>query len=323
MAENNKILEVKNLNVTYRGGEVSKQVLFDVNFFVNRGETLGLIGESGAGKTTIATALMGMINYPNIAKGEIIFGDVNILKFSPKKMLEYRWKKISIIFQAAMDTLDPTISIGKQLIALLLDKKLCKTKEEAKRKSLELMEQLELSSNVAQMYPHQLSGGMKQRVVIAMAMSSNPEILIADEPTTSLDVVTQKMILDYIQKLVLDGTISSIIYISHDIVLVSEISDRIMVLYKGRVVEIGSKDKIMNKPLHPYTSVLVNSSKFVLSNIQSKENLELSEEIVSEEMHSCPFIVHCKFAFDKCKTNIQNLVEVEGNQMVACFLYGD
>ena len=323
MTNQNSIIEVKKLSVYYGNGNKNKQVLFDVDFNVNKGEILGLIGESGAGKTTIATALMGMISYPNIAKGEIIFDDTNILKFSPKKMLEYRWKKISIIFQAAMDTLDPTITIGKQLIALLLDKKLSKTKEEAKAKSLELMDQLELSRNVAQMYPHQLSGGMKQRVVIAMAMSSNPEVLIADEPTTSLDVVTQKLILDYIQKLVRKGTISSIIYISHDIVLVSEISDRIMVLYKGRVVEVGSKDKIMNIPRHPYTSVLVNSSKFVLSNIQSKENLELSEEIVSEEMHSCPFIVHCKFAFDKCKTNIPNLVEVEGNQEVACFLYGD
>lgn len=323
MTIQNLIIEVKKLNVYYSNDKKNRQVLFDVDFNVYNGEILGLIGESGAGKTTIATALMGMINNPNIAKGEILFHNSNVLKFTPRKMMDYRWKKISIIFQAAMDTLDPTITIEKQMIALLLDKKLCKTKEEARRKSLELMEQLELPSNVAQMYPHQLSGGMKQRVVIAMAMSSNPEVLIADEPTTSLDVVTQKLILDYIQKLVRGGTISSIIYISHDIILVSEIADRIMVLYKGRVVEIGPKNKVINEPLHPYTSVLVNSSKFVVSNIQNKGNLELSEELISEEMHSCPFITHCKFAFEKCKTNIPDLVEVKPDRKVACFLYGD
>lgn len=256
-----KLLEVKDLTVSFDtyGGKV--QAVRGVNFDLYKGETLAIVGESGSGKSVTTKALMGLIPSPpgNIEKGEILFDGKNLAKLSEKEMTKIRGKDISMIFQDPMTSLNPTMKIGNQIMeGLIKHQRMNRT--DAKKRAIELLELVGIpnAQERIKQYPHQFSGGMRQRVVIAISLACNPKILIADEPTTALDVTIQAQILDLMKDLQ-KKTEASIIFITHDLGVVANVADRVAVMYAGKIVEIGTVDDIFYNPKHPYTWGLLGS----------------------------------------------------------------
>ncbi|RCW69736.1 ABC transporter ATP-binding protein [Saliterribacillus persicus] len=255
------ILEVKDLHVTFDtyGGTV--QAVRGVNFNLKKGETLAIVGESGSGKSVTTKALMGLIPKPagKIPKGEILFGGKDLAKLNDKQMQQIRGRDISMIFQDPMTSLNPTMKISKQIMeGLIQHQKL--SKKEARTRAIELLRLVgipEPEERINQ-YPHQFSGGMRQRVVIAIALACNPQILLADEPTTALDVTIQAQILE-LMKDIQEKTQTSIVFITHDLGVVANVADRVAVMYAGKIVEIGTVDDIFYNPKHPYTWGLLGS----------------------------------------------------------------
>lgn len=255
-----KLLEINNLSTSFTTKEGEVQAVRDVSLSIHKGEVLAILGESGSGKSVLCKSILHILPENGFIKsGNVIFDGKNLENLSQKSMDEVRGKDISMIFQDPTTALNPTMSIGKQIMeAVLIHKKI--SKKEAKLKSIELMELVGID-NAAQrfnQYPYQFSGGMKQRTVIAIALASGPKLLIADEPTTALDVTIQAQILDLIKELQLKLGIS-IIFITHDLGVVSNIAQRIAVMYAGRIVEIGTTEEIFYDPRHPYTWGLMSS----------------------------------------------------------------
>ncbi|WP_419883436.1 ABC transporter ATP-binding protein [Peribacillus sp. B-H-3] len=255
------ILEVKDLNISFHtfAGEV--QAIRGVNFSVKKGETLAIVGESGSGKSVTTKAIMRLLpqNNSEIKKGEILFDGKDLAKLSDKKMQKIRGKDISMIFQDPMTSLNPTIKIGKQIMEpIVRHQKL--SKAAAKQRAIELLKLVGIpnAEERFQQYPHQFSGGMRQRVVIAIALACNPKVLIADEPTTALDVTIQAQILELMKDLQ-NKIDTSIIFITHDLGVVANVADRVAVMYGGKIVEIGTVDEIFYNPKHPYTWGLISS----------------------------------------------------------------
>ena len=255
------VLEVKNLHVHFEtyGGTV--QAVRGVNFELNEGETLAIVGESGSGKSVTSKSLMGLIPRPNgkIVEGEILFENQDLAKLKEKDLQQIRGKDISMIFQDPMTSLNPTMKVGKQIMeVLMLHQKL--SKKEAKNRAIELLDLVGIPfpEKRVNQYPHQFSGGMRQRVVIAIALACNPKVLIADEPTTALDVTIQAQILE-LMKDIQKKMNTSIIFITHDLGVVANVADRVAVMYAGKIVEIGTVDDIFYNPKHPYTWGLIGS----------------------------------------------------------------
>jgi oligopeptide transport system ATP-binding protein len=255
------ILEVKNLKVSFDtyGGEV--QAVRGVNFDLKKGETLAIVGESGSGKSVTTKALMQLIPKPHgyIKEGEILFEGVDLVKKTYKQMQKVRGKDISMIFQDPMTSLNPTMKVGNQIMESLI-KHQKMSKGQAKKRVIELLELVQIPNpeqRISQ-YPHQFSGGMRQRVVIAIALACNPKVLIADEPTTALDVTIQAQILE-LMKDIQKKTDTSIIFITHDLGVVANVADRVAVMYAGKIVEIGTVDDVFYNPKHPYTWGLLGS----------------------------------------------------------------
>ncbi len=313
MAQNT--LEVEGLTVSYYVKDHYVDAVKDLSFVLPQGEILGIMGESGAGKSTVGWAIMRMIEPPHKVSGRIMNHGVDVLGMSPRELAEYRWRKAAMIFQTAMNSLDPVASVGKSFRRLLVDKQIVESGSEANRRVGELLEMVGLNPLVADMYPFELSGGMKQRVLIAMALAATPEVLIADEPTTALDTLTQFSILSTILSLRKAGRIGSMIFISHDLSVQAYMADRVMVMLKGRMVEVGSKDDIFNRPAHPYTRFLVESLKF-----DSRKTVvrNPSQDIKS----GCPFARYCSYAMTRCYDEFPQQTSLDYNHRVACFLYG-
>lgn len=269
-----KILSVKNLNVSFNTYAGVVQAVRDVSFDLNKGETLAIVGESGSGKSVMSKSLMGLIpSPPGVVKGDAItYKNENILEFSKKKLRKLRGAEISIVFQDPMTSLNPTMTVKQQIIeGILLHQKV--SKKEAIEKAIELLRSVGIHNPEVKInhYPHQFSGGMQQRVVIAMALACDPEILIADEPTTALDVTVQAQVLELFKDIQKKrGT--SIIFITHDLGVVANIADRVAVMYAGKIVEIGDVDEIFYNPQHPYTRGLLKA----MPNISNK-----NEELIS------------------------------------------
>ncbi|MRG87077.1 ABC transporter ATP-binding protein [Salinibacillus xinjiangensis] len=256
-----KLLDVKNLKISFNtyGGEV--QAVRGVNFTVNKGETLAIVGESGSGKSVTTKALMQLLPKPHgfIKEGEILFEGEDIAKKSDKDMQKIRGKDISMIFQDPMTSLNPTMKIGNQIMeGLILHQKM--SRDKARERTIELLELVGIPDAESRLkqFPHQFSGGMRQRVVIAIALACNPKLLIADEPTTALDVTIQAQILE-LMKDIQKKTDSAIIFITHDLGVVANVADRVAVMYAGKIVEIGTADEIFYNPKHPYTWGLLGS----------------------------------------------------------------
>lgn len=318
-----KILEVKNLKTYFHTDAGLSKAVNDVSFSVERGKTLGIVGESGCGKSITSLSIMGLVETPpgEIAGGEIIFEGEDLLKKNDDEMRQIRGKKIAMIFQEPMTSLNPVFTIGQQIIeALMLHEKM--TKQQAREKGIEMLKMVKipLAEKRFDEYPHQLSGGMRQRVMIAMALCCNPDLLICDEPTTALDVTIQAQILDLINELK-EETGTSVMMITHDLGVIAEVADDVMVMYAGKVVEHASGDQIFEKPMHPYTFGLMNCIPKL--DDDDTKRLSVIEGMVpsfDDMPKGCAFCPRCPEAKEICRQRMPELAEAEG-RMVRCFKY--
>ncbi len=304
-----KILEVKNLQTTFFTEEGLVKAVDDVSFDVYRGKTLGIVGESGCGKSVTSLSIMRLIPDPpgRVTSGQILYQGRDLLKLTPEEMRKIRGNEISMIFQEPMTSLNPVFTIGNQIVeAITLHQDL--SSREARNKAIEMLKLVGIPSPEKRIddYPHQLSGGMRQRVMIAMALSCNPHILIADEPTTALDVTIQAQILDLLRDLQ-QKVGMALILITHDLGVVAEVADEVCVMYAGRVAERGSVREIFKNPKHPYTRGLLNSiptlSKDPTGKIK-KNRLETIPGIVPNLLQlpkGCRFQERCTYVTDACR----------------------
>jgi oligopeptide/dipeptide ABC transporter ATP-binding protein len=315
------LLEVKNIVTEFRTAGGQLPAVRDVSFSLKKGETLCIVGESGCGKSITSLSVIGLLpSNGKIASGEVLYEGNPIHNLSPEKMRQMRGNKISMIFQEPMTALNPVLTIGFQLREpLMLHHGL--SKREATIKGIELLKQVGIPypEKRIDQYPHELSGGMRQRVMIAIALSCNPGLLIADEPTTALDVTIQAQILDLINDLK-EKFNMGVMMITHDMGVVAEVADRVMVMYAGKKVEEGTVDEIFDNPKHPYTIGLLNSVPNVDDPDFELEPIPGSLPSLNEEIFGCRFHQRCKFASDKCRTTEPPTLKLSGTHSVACWL---
>ena len=320
------LLEVKNLQTQFptRAGLV--RAVNDVSFYINEGELVGLVGESGCGKSITALSVMRLIAAPGkIVGGEILFKGENLLEFSGDKMRELRGNDVAMIFQDPMTSLNPVYTVGEQIAeALRLHRNL--NKKEAWDEAIEAMKEVSIPDAPRRVndYPHQLSGGMRQRVMIAMALACNPELLIADEPTTALDVTIQAQILELLDELRQKRKLA-VLLITHDLGVVAEVADRVCVMYTGRIVEESGVDEIFQKPKHPYTEGLLKSVPKLREFGNEKESrLSTIQGTVPSPTNlpeGCHFAPRCPYRFERCTHDPMPLYELENDVKVRCVLY--
>ena len=319
-------LLVKNLKVSFAASKKELIAVRGISYQLNQGEILALVGESGCGKTVSALSVLRLIQEPpgKIVSGEILFAGKDLLKLKKKELQDRRGKDIAMIFQDPMTSLNPVITIGEQIIETLL-RHTSLSRKKAREKSFRLLEQVEIPSPKQKLdqYPHQLSGGMRQRAMIAMALSCSPRILIADEPTTALDVLIQAQILSLLKKIKKD-TQMSILLITHDLGVVAEVAERVMVMYAGEIVESGSVNDLFRSPLHPYTIGLMESIPTLESSQQKLSRLkEISGAVpsLSQVPFGCPFHPRCSAAETRCKTDKPKLKKISQAHSVSCWLH--
>ena len=314
------ILEVKDLNMSYKTIDGNVDAVKDVSFTVKQGESFGLVGESGCGKTSVAMSLLQLqADNGKITGGEIIFDGKNIVNLSEAELREVRWSGISIVFQGAMNSWNPVVKIGEQIREAMREHYPDKTKDENTKKILELFEIVGLEDSIIDRYPHELSGGMKQRAVIALALSCDPKLIIADEPTTALDVVIQDQILNEIRK-VQDVLGLSLIYISHDIAVIAEMTDNMAVMYAGRIVERGPTKEIFANPKHSYTKSLLESTPSVVGDKVKLQSLDGEPPSLISKEKGCTFAPRCPYKDISCNPELDmQLKEVAPDHFVdAC-----
>lgn len=321
MAKN--LVEFKNLKTYFYTEDGIVKAVNDVSFNIREGETIGIVGESGCGKSVTAMSLMRLIPNPpgKIVGGEMLFEGKSILSMSEDQMREIRGNKISVIFQEPMTSLNPVFTIGDQISeAVILHQKL--TKEEALKKAVEMLKLVGIprAEEIAASYPHQLSGGMRQRAMIAMAVSCNPKLLIADEPTTALDVTIQAQILDIMRDLK-NKLNTSIMLITHDLGVIAEMADYVVVMYAGKVVEEAPVLELFKNPMHPYTIGLLNSKPILNQDTERLYSIPGQVPNPIGMPDSCYFCERCEKRIDGCKNKIPNLIEVKEGHKVACWLY--
>lgn len=313
------LLEIKNLTIHYiaEGGDV--KAVNDVSLSIDEGETLGLVGETGAGKTTTALGILNLIQSPpgKILSGEIIYKGKDLLKLSRGELLNIRGSQISMIFQDPMTALNPVHTIGDQIAEVIELHEGC-GKKEAAEKAKDMLEKVGISRVRAGDYPHQLSGGMKQRVVIAIALACDPALLLADEPTTALDVTIQAQVLNLLKQLQQDRGIA-FMFITHDMSVVKHISHDIMVMYMGRAVEKCDARELFRNPVHPYTAALLSAIP-VPSIHQEKKRIIIQGEITTpiDPKPGCRFAARCPYATQRCYEEEPAMTETSPGHFVSC-----
>jgi oligopeptide transport system ATP-binding protein len=318
------LLEVKNLSISFRTYLGKVHAVRDVSFSIDKGETVAIVGESGCGKSVTAQAIMGLIPTPPgaIEAGEIFFEGRELLALSKKEREKIRGQKIGMIFQDPMTSLNPTMRVGRQIIeGLIKHQKI--SRQEAERQAIEMLHLVGIADpekRISQ-FPHEFSGGMRQRVIIAIALACNPQLLIADEPTTALDVTIQAQILELMQKIQRDrGT--SIILITHDLGIVAGMCDRVIVMYSGQIMEMGTVDHIYANPRHPYTSALLRSvPRLDMDKGRELIPIEGTPPNLLSPPKGCPFCPRCPFAMQICQKKYPALEKIEEHQEAACWLY--
>ncbi|MDP6969527.1 MAG: ABC transporter ATP-binding protein [Gammaproteobacteria bacterium] len=287
------LLSIKDLCVDYITDDGNARAVNKVSIDIFPGETVGLAGESGCGKSTLAFAIANLHSAPAlITSGEIIFDGQDVLCMSEEELRTFRWAKASMVFQSAMNALNPVITIGEQLIDVVLAHEDV-TLEQANKRAEDNLELVGIHPSRMKSYPHQLSGGMRQRVVIAIALILRPKLIIMDEPTTALDVVVEREIMDQLYQLKEEFGFA-ILFISHDLGLMGEITDRIGVMYAGKLVELGISDDVMSKPLHPYTKGLLNSFPTIFGPKVRLEGIPGNPLNLLETPHGCYFQARCQ-----------------------------
>lgn len=308
-----KFLEVENLTTRYQTSKGQVHALDDVNFSLEKGESIGIAGESACGKSTLGLSMIRMIQGGKIVSGKINLDGESILDLTESDFNQnYRWKKIAMVFQGAMNSLDPVYTIKQQFVEIL---KQHKYEGDSDKLIFKSINSVNLDESVLKKYPHELSGGMKQRIIIAMALLLKPKFVIADEPTTALDVLIQAQIVNLLKKLKKDGM--SIMLITHDLAILSEIADKIGIMYGGKMIEFGSSNAIYKNPKHPYTQGLLESiptlhggkPKFIKGN---------PPDLLSPK-EGCKFIDRCPEAMEKCKKDPPRFKTDSG--YVMCWLY--
>ena len=315
------LIEVENLEVIFKttGGQL--KAVSDVSFKMAPGETLGIVGESGCGKSVVSLSIMGLIPNPpgEIKNGNILFGNKNLLKLSQKEMQAIRGNEIAMIFQEPMTSLNPIHTCGNQIMEPLVLHGLMK-KKEAIAESIELLSKVGIRNpdQIAKSFPHQLSGGMRQRVMIAMALACSPKLLIADEPTTSLDVTIESQIISLMKQLK-QKIGAGIIMISHNLALMSQVCDRIIVMYCGRIVEEGSVTSLLKDPKHPYTIGLIESIPKISENRARLNTIEGTVPNPFLMPKGCSFHPRCSKRIAECEINIPLLKNYKGDRKVRCW----
>ena len=317
------ILEVRNLEIKYITDRAVMHAVNGISFHIDNGETVGLVGETGAGKTTTALSLLNLVPNPpgKITNGEILYKGEDVLKMDKHKIRNLRGAKISMIFQDPMTALNPTHTVGSQIMEVLLLHG-AKNKKEAAKRTMELLEMVGIPGERECEYPHQFSGGMKQRVVIAMALACDPQLLIADEPTTALDVTIQAQVLSLINKLKQTYS-TSMLLITHDLGVVAEVCDRVMIMYAGEIVEVGTLDEVYNNTKHPYTKGLFQSIPDLDS---EEERLQTIPGLMPDPAalpQGCKFCPRCGNKMEICQTEQPQTLEIAPGHLVKCHLYSN
>lgn len=314
------ILEVKNLCVNYVQGKKISTALHKVSFALERGEILGVVGESGCGKTTLMLALLRLLPQAgHIVSGEVILENQDLLSLSEQELASIRWKDISIIFQGAMNALNPVRTVGEQIAETIRKHQEQSSKEKINKRVEELLELVGIARNRKNQYPHQYSGGMKQRAMIAMALACNPKIIIADEPTTALDVMVQGQILELLSTLRKDLGLS-VILVTHDLGVVAELCDSVLVLYAGVTAEYADVDTLFNSPQHPYTQQLLKAFPDISNPLEKLESIPGYPPKLDHLPKGCRFAPRCKRVFERCETQLPGLYQISPWQYASCFL---
>lgn len=319
----NFLLEIKHLTIHYITDDGTAEAVRDVSLQVKHGETLGLVGETGAGKTTIAYGILGLVPDPpgKVVTGEILLDGENLLQMNKKQINAIRGTKVSMIFQDPMTSLNPVHTVGEQIAEVIaLHEDL--SKDDIRRRAKLMLEVVGIPGERYDEYPHQFSGGMKQRIVIAMAIACNPELLIADEPTTALDVTIQGQVLALMERLKKNLN-TSMIMITHDLGIIAETCDRVAVIYAGEIVELGNLVDIFDHTAHPYTTGLFNS---LPNMVEIGERLQPIPGLMPDPMNlpeGCKFSPRCPFATEQCRMQEQELLEISGEHLVRCWKWNN
>lgn len=322
--ENQLLLEVNHLKIIFhlKNGKQAK-VVDDVSFTIRKGETVALVGESGSGKSITSLSIMRLLPIPpgEITAGTIKLNGKNLLDFKNKEMSTIRGNEISMIFQEPMTSLDPVFTIGNQMMeGIRRHQKI--SKKEAREKSLQLLKEVGIANaeKVIAEYPHQLSGGMRQRVMIAIAMSNNPQLLIADEPTTALDVTVQAQILKLMMKLKEEHH-SAILFITHDMSVVAETADRVMVMYAGQIVEEAPVRELFMNPKHPYTTALLKTMPNLETDVKRLPSIPGTVPPAYALPEGCRFAPRCQFAMEQCHAVQPEVIHIQDEHKVRCHLF--
>lgn len=316
------LLEVKNLQVDFVSRKKSLTAVTGISFSLDRGVTLGVVGESGCGKSVTATAVMHLLpkQTSRVSKeSQVLFNGTDTMAMSDKQFDEYRGRNISMIFQDPMTALNPVYKIGDQLVEMIRAHQSI-SKDEAWKKGVDMLDKMGIPNPEQRMkeYPHQLSGGMRQRVMIAMALSCSPQLLIADEPTTALDVTIQAQILELINKMKAEYNMA-VMLITHDMGVIAEMADYVMVMYAGQVVEYAPVEKLFDAPLHPYTQGLLKSIPRLDQDTGELYSIDGTVPSLDAMPSGCRFASRCPYCTDACIHNEPELKEIEDGRSVRCF----
>ena len=317
MTEN--MLEVRDLTMHYKTSKGEVSAVNNVSFDVKKGQSLGLVGESGCGKTSIAFSLIRLLPDNAVIKdGAIILDDENLVAMDKKELLKVRWKGISMVFQAAMNALNPIFTVGDQIIEAIQVHDRGINVSQAREKVAELFDLVGLDPQLMDRYPHEFSGGMRQRAVIAMALACDPKLIIADEPTTALDVIVQDRILKQLKE-IQERLDMSMIYISHDIAVIAEVSDRIGVMYAGRMAELADADDIFKQPIHPYTYALMGAFPSIKGEKKELTTLPGEPPDLLNPPSGCRFHPRCPRATAQCQQETPPFIEHSPDHYAACW----
>lgn len=313
------LLNVENLTVGYKTKRGLLKAVNGISFSIEQGRSLGFVGESGCGKTTIGMTLMGLLpENASIVQGDIYFNGSNLAGFNDKQWRDFRGREISMIFQAAMNAMNPVIRVDEQIIEAIETHHPEMSQTDINEKVKNLFKLVDISKDRLKDYPHQYSGGMKQRAIIAMALACNPKLIIADEPTTALDVIVQDQILKEIKKIQKELN-TSVVFISHDIAVVADVCEDICVMYGGQIVEKGKREEVFKYPMHPYTKTLLAS----YLSLDSDKNIKVPKIQEAPDLITltgqCSFSSSCNCCSEKCKEQTPGWVDLSKTHQAFCF----